>query len=169
MATLTSTGINFSDGSALNSAAPANGAVGSIKYGLYIVTSPTPGNGTWGLIDYGPGTTIGGGSLACDFYVSTSANAQKGYTNPGQISRSIGGARAAQSFPGSGVVYPPNGYGGGSLFGGATSFGTTGATVTYSTQSGSWRAMNAFTNAAFWDGTYGNSISWYGTFWIRYA
>lgn len=168
MATLTASGVTFGDGSALASAAPANGAVGSIKYGMYIVTSPYPGSGTWAVADYGPGTTIGGGSLACDFYLNFTANAQKGYTNPSQISRSTG-PRASQSFPSSGTVYPANGYSGGSLFGGSGAFGTTGNSVTYSTQSGSWRAMNGFSNAAFYDSSYGTSVYWYGTFWIRYA
>lgn len=168
MAVLTSTGITFSDGSALASAAPANGAVGSIKYGVYSVTSPYPGNGTWGLTDYGPGTTIGGGSFACDFYASFTANAFKGYFNPMNIFRSYA-ARATQTFPASGTNFPSNGYGGGILFGSSVAVQTTGNVVTYSTQSGSWRSMNGFTNGAFYDTSYGSTAYWYGTFWIRYA
>lgn len=172
MAVLTSSGVTFGDGSSLASAAPANGAVGSIQFGFYIVTiSSPPGDGVYTMSDYARATSISGSSLATDFLTTNSNSAvPRGYSTPYLIGRVVSG-RTAISFPSSGINYFNNSYGASLLFGGGGNISsTTTSNTTYTTQAGTWRSMTPFSNYGKYQ-SYGNQTdcAWYATFWIRTA
>lgn len=169
MAVLTSTGITFSDSSTLASAAPAYNAVGDIKYGIYSFSQFPSTNNAWNYTHVAPNTNIAGSSILSDFYVNTGTS-YLGYVSPFYVLRSYVGTKTTLSIPGSGF----NSSGNPStyalyLFGGEAGV-VSGTNTSYTTNSGTWRAMNGLTSRSYFDtGKSSEQALWYGTFWIRVA
>lgn len=176
MATLTSTGVTFSDGTALASAAPTVSQVGSIVAGCYIVTSPSASNFSNSVARYGAGLTVAGSSIAYDISF-TSVGPAGGAT--------VGiGERYFRSFLANGYqttqAFPPNGAQGSNYVAGCylstpainQTSNNPNNTSTYSTLSGSWRSLspmmltnsNLGGNCGAW-----STCTWPCILWIRYA
>jgi hypothetical protein len=167
MATLTSTGVTFSDGTALASAAPTVSQVGGITFGFYTLQCPSQVSNTDGpsiprtLNNYGTGTTISGSSLAYDVKRSyNSTNSFYQASTPyayGNANGSIGvyvkvyaSNSGAKNFPSSQVV-------------------TNGTYISYSTASGSWRSLSGFSIVQYYNGCCQWQAEWGSALWQRYA
>lgn len=157
MATLTSSGVVFGDGSSLTSAAPAQDAVGSKKFGFYTASIAAPvGNDTFvgNITNFSIGTTIGGGSLASDMYVNS---VQSGYLSTAFVGWGTSAAvmrrpsgRTSSAFFSSGTNTFANSWiGVGQAAGNTQNSILYSTNTTYSTNSGSWRALNSFTHHTF--------------------
>jgi len=166
-ATLTSTGVTFSDGTSLNTAFPSANGVGAFRRGLYIVTAayPTSDSNT-NYLDYGAGTTISGGSLAIDaraYNTGTSGYVGIGYMPDAYYARYSTG-RVSLGWQGSGSGQTSNN-GMFSVYGNAG-----GGNYSYSTASGSWRSMETFSVTSAWNGYVNySSARWSPALWQRYA
>jgi hypothetical protein len=167
MATLTSTGITFSDSTSLASAAPTVSQVGGIVNACYIVTTPTAGNNVTAQNYYPTGTTVAGSSLAYDVRFPAQIT---GTTNAG-----MGAGFSRVYHPGSisSIAFPPTGAIGASYypmirqFGGSYS-GAINASLSYSTLGGSWRSLSTVpVNMS--NSSCGSEGTWSMALWQRYA
>lgn len=166
-ATLTSTGITFSDGTSLNTAFPSANGVGAFRRGLYIVTGPyASGDGTTNYSDYGAGTTISGGSLAIEprnYNTGTGSVYGNGYM-PDAVYRREQSGRVSMGWQGSGSSQASNN----GMFSYSNSYG--GGNYSYSTASGSWRSMEAFSVTSVYNSYFNRTqAAWNSAIWQRYA
>ena len=167
MATLTSTGITFSDGTSLNTAFPSANGVGAFRRGLYIVSAAYPASDSvTNYLDYAAGTTISGSSLAIEcrnYNTGTAGSIGNGYMPDAVLFRKSYG-RVALSWQGSGSAQVgANGFY-------AYSGGYSGGNYSYSTASGSWRSMEYFSVTSAWNGYINETrATWNSALWQRYA
>ena len=148
--TLTSTGITFTDGTSINSAADAAGGtlygLGTITYGVQARTL-TAGTRT----HFSIGTTIAGSSLVTDLYIWNSSYSYREHV--GEI-RQFQSTQTSFTIPSSNTAYNYN----------------ESSDVNRNTfnvgQSGSWKALGNFQNWA--NASIGIKV-WGGTFHWRYA
>lgn len=173
-ATLTSTGITFSDGTSLSSAAPAIGAVGSYVWAYDKINIPSaPGNTTWYTNVLATGTTIAGSNLAADVKSNSviSSGYSTGYIYYSSISYSPSGRQTGTFFSSGANTTSWNQSV--PMFGGAASSRTTMSSSTntsYTTPSGSWRSVTGHTQANYYENGYNYSIPTYAVaMWQRYA
>jgi hypothetical protein len=168
--TLTSTGITFSDGTSLASAAPSAGAVGSYIFGIYNVTPPYPSSsGTRYSNNYVAGTTIAGSSLITNMQTNntTTPSVAAGPGFPNSINYSPSG-RVTGTFFSSGANTGSSGWACNNVFGQMNICFS--SNTSYSTQSGSWRVIAGFSVQNYHDAPYNYSNPiWGGSLWIRYA
>ena len=169
-ATLTSTGVTFSDGTALASAAPANTAVGGMITATptYSTTANYTANNWYMYLRYMTGDTVAGSGLAYNIYTNSSLNTNWsggswwGGINgsptgwPEVIQRSVSGGRQNIPWRASGTAWPE----------------LSAAPIIYwSVPPGSYRCVTpcGYSNLYYASKGYGTNGQWYAGLWQRYA
>ena len=139
------------------------GNVGNVVFGHYIVNATTGTNNN-AYQAYGIGTAIAGSSLATDCRATTTG--YTGFWNGNQVGRGYSAAALGS------IAFPPNGSTGGASYNQdvGNTLGNTSNTISYSTQSGSWRSLNRFMVTGYTSTSCSvTTAQWMGAFWVRYA
>lgn len=149
------------------------GAIGSVIHGMYIVNTPTSANNTKTCARYASGLSVAGSSIAYDVSFSPSSS---GFNGTATVEAGHDLIRSLLSLYASPISFPPNGAQGSYFVSSSSSIGgltsNVGATVSYSTMSGSWRSMSPF-NVSLSNVGAGIGASsdgcWSSIPWVRYA
>jgi hypothetical protein len=151
------------------------GAVGGLVRAYYIVGSPTANsaNSNTITINYAAGTTVSGGSLAYNVYPVANGSNGTWYASESMFLGGTFSLSGSQSIP-----FPPNGSRPSSAYSYTITtiyniqgyFQQAGTFLTYSTLTGSYRSISAFSNSNQYIGGCSQFYPyWTPALWVRYA